>query len=110
MDRKIDIVLLGATGYTGRLCAAYMSHALPENTTWAIAGRNESKLQELHKNLHLEKPKCTVYALDLTSDAAISQLAKSARVIINTIGPYASTCGTAVIKACAENGTDYVDW
>ncbi|KAM0225799.1 hypothetical protein ACHAQD_000758 [Fusarium lateritium] len=109
MDRKIDIVLLGATGYTGRLCAAYMSHALPENTTWAIAGRNESKLQELHKNLHLEKPKCTVYALDLTSDAAISQLAKSARVIINTIGPYASTCGTAVIKACAENGTDYVD-
>ncbi|RSM12964.1 hypothetical protein CDV31_006065 [Fusarium ambrosium] len=52
----------------------------------------------------------TVYALDLNSDTAIIQLAQTARVIINTIGPYSATCGTAVIKACAENGTDYVDW
>ncbi|KAF5671788.1 hypothetical protein FHETE_4001 [Fusarium heterosporum] len=110
MDKKIDIVLLGATGYTGRLCAAYMSHVLPENTSWAIAGRSADKLKDLHNSLDLEKTKCTVYALDLTSDAAISELAKSARVVINTIGPYATTCGTAVIKACAENGTDYVDW
>lgn len=58
MDEKVDIVLLGATGYTGRLCAAYMSHALPENTTWAIAGRNKSKLQDLYKDLNLEKTKC----------------------------------------------------
>jgi short subunit dehydrogenase-like uncharacterized protein len=51
-----------------------------------------------------------VYDVDLTSDAAISELASSTRVVINTIGPYAPTCGTSVIKACAENGTDYVDW
>ncbi|KAF5549473.1 hypothetical protein FPHYL_9653 [Fusarium phyllophilum] len=50
-----------------------------------------------------------VYDLDLASDEAISKLAETSRVIINTIGPYATTCGTAVIRACAENGTDYVD-
>ncbi|KAM0427530.1 hypothetical protein ACHAPT_007490 [Fusarium lateritium] len=91
MSAKIDIVLLGATGYTGRLCAAYMTKAIPDTVSWAIAGR-------------------TVYALDLNSDTAIAELAQTARVIVNTIGPYSATCGTAVIKACAENGTDYVDW
>lgn len=55
-------------------------------------------------------PQGGVYALDLTSDIAIAELARSARVIVNVIGPYASSCGSAVIKACAENGTDYVDW
>ncbi|KAF4962704.1 hypothetical protein FSARC_9265 [Fusarium sarcochroum] len=109
MDDKIDVVLLGATGYTGRLCAAYMAQALPEDVSWAIAGRSQSKLQDLHKELKLEESKCTVYALDFNSDTAITELAQKARVIINTIGPYATTCGTAVIKACAENGTNYVD-
>ncbi|KAF4454998.1 hypothetical protein F53441_2559 [Fusarium austroafricanum] len=109
MTTRIDIVLLGATGYTGHLCASYMARALPENMSWAIAGRNKRKLQLLKEELQLEEPKCTVYALDLTSEEAIAKLVKSARVIINTIGPYATTCGTAVIKACAENGTDYVD-
>ncbi|KAM0564242.1 hypothetical protein ACHAPJ_000452 [Fusarium lateritium] len=109
MDGKIDIVLLGATGYTGRLCAAYMAQALPEDVSWAIAGRSESKLQDLHKELKLEESKCNVCALDFNSDTAITELVQKARVIINTIGPYATTCGTAVIKACAENGTDYVD-
>ena len=51
-----------------------------------------------------------VYALDLTSDEEIATLAKATRVVINVIGPYATSCGPAVIKACAENGTDYVDW
>lgn len=105
----IDIVLLGATGYTGRLCASYMAQVVPGNVSWAIAGRNKSKLQVLHRELQLEEPKCTVYALDLASDEAISELVKTSRVVINTIGPYATTCGTAVIRACAENGTDYVD-
>ncbi|KAH7274193.1 hypothetical protein MRS44_000910 [Fusarium solani] len=109
MAGKIDIVLLGATGYTGRLCAAYMTKAIPNTVSWAIAGRNQTKLEDLQKELKGEGATCTVYALDLNSDTAIAELAQTARVIINTIGPYSATCGTAVIKACAENGTDYVD-
>lgn len=61
----IDIVLLGATGYTGRLCALYMAQVLPGNVSWAIAGRSKSKLQALHKELQLEEPKCLLYALVL---------------------------------------------
>ncbi|RSM16605.1 hypothetical protein CEP52_000011 [Fusarium oligoseptatum] len=110
MADKIDIVLLGATGYTGRLCAAYMTKAIPDTVSWAIAGRNRGKLEDLQKELEEKGAKCAVYALDLNSDTAIAELAQTARVIINTIGPYSATCGTAVIKACAENGTDYVDW
>lgn len=61
----IDIVLLGATGYTGRLCASYMAQVLPGNVSWAIAGRSKSKLQALHRELQLEEPKCLLYALVL---------------------------------------------
>ncbi|KAM0305541.1 hypothetical protein HYE67_008532 [Fusarium culmorum] len=104
-----DIVLLGATGYTGRLCAAYMAQVLPETTSWAIAGRNKSKLEQLYNDLELQLTACTVYTLDLTSETAINELVKKTRVVINNIGPYATTYGTSVIKACASNGTDYVD-
>lgn len=53
-----DIVLLGATGYTGRLCAAYMAQVLPETTSWAIAGRNKSKLEQLYNDLELQLTTC----------------------------------------------------
>ncbi|KAH7171025.1 Saccharopine dehydrogenase-domain-containing protein [Dactylonectria macrodidyma] len=110
MVRETDIVLLGATGYTGRLCAAYMAKALPETVTWALAGRSKAKLEIVARELEYgEAGKCKLHALNLASDDAIAELAKSTRVIVNVIGPYASTCGTSVIKACAENGTDYVD-
>ncbi|RGP70606.1 hypothetical protein FSPOR_3907 [Fusarium sporotrichioides] len=124
---KFDIVLLGATGFTGRLCAAYMAQVLPETISWAIAGRSKTKLEELYKRIELKRTTCiyllevnlqyrldnlnigTVYTLDLTSEKAITELVKETRVVINTIGPYATTCGTSVIEACARNGTDYVD-
>ncbi|KPM43858.1 hypothetical protein AK830_g2676 [Neonectria ditissima] len=110
MEPQTDIVLLGATGYTGRLCAAYMAKALPAGTTWVLAGRSEAKLKAVAEELEYgDAGKCGVYALDLTSDVAIAELARSARVVVNVIGPYASSCGSAVIKACAENGTDYID-
>ncbi|XEU98074.1 hypothetical protein FSHL1_003361 [Fusarium sambucinum] len=106
---KFNIVLLGATGYTGRLCAAYMARVLPEAIPWAIAGRSKVKLEQLYKDLELQQKPCTIYTLDLTSETAIIELVKKTSIVINTIGPYATTCGTSVIKACAGNGTDYVD-
>lgn len=57
--KTFDIVLLGATGYTGRLCAAYMAQVLPGTMSWAIAGRSRNKLEELHKELGLQETKCT---------------------------------------------------
>ena len=53
MDRKFDIVLLGATGFTGKLGAEYMTKNLPKGTRWAIAGRSSSKLGELSEALKI---------------------------------------------------------
>lgn len=64
----------------------------------------------LHHVFSIDSTLGTIYALALASETAISELVKTTRVVINTIGPYATTCGTEVIKACASNGTDYVDW
>jgi short subunit dehydrogenase-like uncharacterized protein len=58
MAGKIDIVLLGATGYTGRLCAAYMTKVIPNTVSWAIAGRNQTKLEDLQKELKGEGATC----------------------------------------------------
>lgn len=52
----------------------------------------------------------SIIVLDVNSEAEIQRIVKSTRVIINVIGPYPTTCGPIVFKACAENGTDYVDW
>ena len=54
MDREYDIVLLGATGFTGRLAAEYMVQNLPAHFKWAIAGRSKSKLDALSEHLKLD--------------------------------------------------------
>lgn len=59
MDREFDIILLGATGFTGGLTAEYMAHALPNSTKWAIAGRSKDKLESLSRKLHLTATKGT---------------------------------------------------
>ena len=67
MDRKYDIVLLGANGFTGRLTTEYMIKALPETTRWAIAGRSKKKLEALSQEFGLKDTKGTfaseVYSL-----------------------------------------------
>lgn len=50
-EREYDLILLGATGYTGKLTAQYISKSLPPNLKWAIAGRNKQKLEELGQSL-----------------------------------------------------------
>lgn len=75
----IDIVLLGATGYTGRLCTSYMAQVLPGNVSWAIAGRSKSKLQALHRELQLEEPKCRV-----VRPRVISRLLKAYRYYVRS--------------------------
>ncbi|KAK4064316.1 hypothetical protein Trihar35433_7833 [Trichoderma harzianum] len=109
MQRKYDIVLLGATGFTGGLMAEYMAATFPGSLRWAIAARNKAKLEALAREFKVEATGGSIIVLDVNSEAEIQNLVKSTRVIINVIGPYPTTCGPVVFKACAENGTDYVD-
>jgi short subunit dehydrogenase-like uncharacterized protein len=108
--RELDIVLLGATGYTGKWTAEYITTNSPTNIKWAIAGRSEAKLQALNdelKKLNSTRAVPSIITTNLTAPE-LTSLAKKTRVIINTVGPF-HQYSTPVVQACAETGTHYVD-
>lgn len=106
MARDYDIVLFGATGFTGELVAEYLHGRAPAGARLAFAGRSEAKLKAL-----LERLGATNVGL-LIADAAdpesLRKLAESTKVVISTVGPYLRY-GEALVGACAAAGTDYVD-
>ena len=104
-DREYDIVLFGATGFTGALTAEYLARHAGEGVRWALAGRNRAKLEALSERLGVEVP---LLHADVTDDASLRSLAEGARVVITTVGPYV-TYGEPLVAACAAAGTDYVD-
>ncbi|KAG6832098.1 hypothetical protein H0H87_002926 [Tephrocybe sp. NHM501043] len=105
-----DIVVFGATGFTGRLISRYLA-AHPQFTqglfTFAIAARSQSKLHALVQELRLPSSVSTVQ-VDVTDYTSVEAAVQKARVIINTVGPF-WRWGTPVVKACAKNGVHYVD-
>jgi saccharopine dehydrogenase (NAD+, L-glutamate forming) len=107
-DRDHDIVLFGATGFTGGLTAEYLAQHADPGTRWAIAGRNRGKLEEVRGRLggaHAELP---ILEGDVSDPASLRRLAESTRVVITTVGPYINY-GEPLVAACAAAGTDYVD-
>ncbi|EPS38335.1 hypothetical protein H072_8032 [Dactylellina haptotyla CBS 200.50] len=109
-DARLDIVLFGATGFTGWICAKYISKVAPKSLQWAIAGRSQDKLNDKLKELRKEfpdraLPETIVAGLD---EVSAVKLASSAKVVITTVGPYCRY-GSGLVKACAEAGTHYVD-
>jgi short subunit dehydrogenase-like uncharacterized protein len=105
MERSYDIALLGATGYTGGLTAAYLAEHLPPGSRWALAGRDLDRLGALRDRLGADVP---LLRADVTDPDSLRDLAASARVVITTVGPYIAY-GEPLVAACAEAGTDYVD-
>ncbi|GLB37942.1 putative saccharopine dehydrogenase NADP binding domain [Lyophyllum shimeji] len=107
---KSDIVVLGATGFTGRLTTRYLV-AHPQFTeglfSFSIAARSQSKLHNLVQELGLPASVNTLQ-FDVDDYSSVEAAVKSARVVINTVGPY-WRWGTPVVKACALNGVHYVD-
>lgn len=109
--RKYDIVLFGATGFTGQLTAEYLARSGGSKLRWALAGRNLSKLQAVRDRMAGMCP--SIEHLDLLqADAgepeSLRRLAESTKVVITTVGPYIRY-GEPLVAACAEAGTDYVD-
>lgn len=100
MDREYDIILFGASSFVGKTTARYLHDNHPELQV-ALAGRNEDKLKKLDLGLDI----IVANAMD---GEEMDEMAKQARVIISTVGPYARY-GDKVVEACAVNGTHYVD-
>jgi short subunit dehydrogenase-like uncharacterized protein len=99
-DRELDIVLFGATGFTGRLVGEYLARA-PGRPRWAIAGRNRAKLEALGLGV-------PVVVADAADGVALAALARRTKVVCTTAGPYARI-GSELVAACAEHGTHYCD-
>ncbi|KAG5749361.1 hypothetical protein H9Q69_007073 [Fusarium xylarioides] len=108
--RQYDIVVLGATGYMGKLTAEYISLHLATDLNWAVAGRNNGKLKAVVEECQKLNPDRLPPAIEVVTlnDADLSVLAKKTCIIVTTIGPY-SLYGEHAHKACAEAGTHYVD-
>lgn len=109
-DREYELVLLGATGYTGRYCAEHIVAHLPTNLRWAVAGRNESKLSTLIDQIKPLNPDRRAPGVEVGSLSLedLDILTKKTEVLITTVGPF-HLHGTPVVEACARNGTHYID-
>ncbi len=110
MSRPYDLIVFGATGFTGRLVAeVVLARAAAEGAglRWAMAGRSLDKLAEVRRRIGAPDD-LPLIAADAGDAAAMAALVRQARVVITTVGPY-QRHGEALVTACAEAGTDYVD-
>ncbi len=108
-DREFDVVIFGASGYTGKLVAEYMQDQYGDDQSikYAIAGRNTEKLLEVKKDLKLNED-IAILEVDGTDLDSLDKMTTSAKCILTTVGPY-QLYGSKLVESCAKNGTDYVD-
>jgi short subunit dehydrogenase-like uncharacterized protein len=108
-DRELDVVVYGATGYTGKLVADYLARSGPADLRWAVAGRSAARLADVAHAARLvrgDAPRIVVASSD--DPASLREMAARARVVLTTVGPYARY-GLPVAEACVAERSDYVD-
>ena len=103
---EFDLIVYGATGFTGKLVAEYV-HATYPDCAWAMAGRSMDKLTAVRDELGLPADTPLIEA-DATSPETMSDMVRRGGVILTTVGPY-QLYGEALVAACAAHGSDYVD-
>ncbi len=107
-EKTYDLIVWGATGFTGRLVAEYLykQYGANHSLRWAIAGRNEDKLERVRQEL--SAPELPILLADSLDKPSLEAMVRQTKVICSTVGPYA-LYGTPLVEACVENGTDYCD-
>ena len=108
-DREFDVIVYGATGFTGRLVAEHMlaTHGVGRGVTWAIAGRSKSKLESVRSEISAPADLPIIIA-DASNPVSLDAMVQRAKVVITTVGPY-QLYGEPMVAACVKAGTDYVD-
>jgi short subunit dehydrogenase-like uncharacterized protein len=107
-QREHDLVLVGATGFVGRLTAAHLARTAPAGTRVALAGRSLPRLERLRAELPGTARDWPLLVVDVSSERACDELAAATRVVATTVGPYA-VHGLPLVRACARSGTHYAD-
>jgi short subunit dehydrogenase-like uncharacterized protein len=109
--RPYELVVFGATGFTGQLVAEYLAAHYGDTVRWAMAGRSLAKLEQVRRRLVETYPAAAQVPLlvaDSNDRSALDEVARSTRAVITTAGPFLKL-GLTLAAACAENGTDYCD-
>lgn len=115
MSQRLDIIIFGATGFTGMHCIPYI-HKLTNNSgrniTWGVAGRSETKLKEvlekIGSKLEVDLTKTPKFTCNVEDEDSIFKMAQQAKVVINCVGPYVFY-GEKVIDACLKARTHHID-
>ncbi|MEO1240796.1 MAG: saccharopine dehydrogenase NADP-binding domain-containing protein [Pseudomonadota bacterium] len=107
--KEFDVIVYGASGYTGRLVAQYLArqYGSDKDLRWAMAGRSADKLAAVRDEIGAPEDTPLVVA-DAADPASINAMVARAKVILTTVGPY-QLYGSDLVAACARAGTDYVD-
>lgn len=106
-----DLVLFGATGYTGTLVSAYLAKNAPPDFKWALAGRNGEKLRAVRENLAKVNGRLSemeIYVVEMDDEAGLANVARKTKVVCTTVGPFARL-GLPLTQACTSEGTHYCD-
>lgn len=109
-DREFDIIVYGATGYTGRLVAEHFVREYgdaADGPKWAMAGRSEDKLTAVRDEIGAPSTTAMIVA-DASDPASLEAMCKRTKVVLTTVGPY-QLYGDALVEACVKTGTDYAD-
>lgn len=109
-EREFDIIIYGATGYTGRLVAEHFVREYGDSTSgpkWAMAGRSEDKLTQVRDEIGAPGTIPMIVA-DAAAPASLEAMCKRTKVVLTTVGPY-QLYGDALVAACVKTGTDYAD-
>ncbi|MEX0845959.1 MAG: saccharopine dehydrogenase NADP-binding domain-containing protein [Balneolaceae bacterium] len=105
-QKTFDIILIGATGFTGKRAARYLSRHAPKSLSWGIAARNPDKLSNVARELNIDEDK--YFLVDTLNREQVEKVIQQTKIIITTVGPF-SLYGEKVIAACAKFGTHYLD-
>jgi len=109
-QREFDIVLYGATGYTGKLAAKYLAKTYGTTVKWAIAGRRKQALEDIRFDLLKSYPNLELPILigDSSDPDSLMPIISNTRVFMTTVGPY-DLYGTPIVALCSHFGTHYCD-
>lgn len=109
-QRQYDVVVWGASGFTGKLVTEYLSaqYGTGRELRWAIAGRNQAKLAAIRTELGIGPGDLPIIVSDSFDSEAMRRLASDTKVVLSTVGPYAKY-GSVLLAACVTHGTHYCD-
>jgi short subunit dehydrogenase-like uncharacterized protein len=107
-NREFEVIVYGATGFTGKLVAEYLlnKYGVGGELKWAMAGRSLRKLEQVRNEL--QNDDIPLLTADSDDETTLAAMAKKTRVVCTTVGPYA-LYGSKLVAACVENGTHYCD-